>query len=153
MSALDLVCYVGSGGCGLAMLAFIVQCLVESVEHKLWPRGLRWFPGLWLDTAESLYRTVLKVFWPEKLPLYRGRALLRLESYDQQWRLWAGTSDGGVPEWAPWPGATDGRWEPRAALREPCPCGYGTECAIWCGSGHEDGGCPVHNPEPSGVEP
>lgn len=34
-----------------------------------------------------------------------------------------------------------------------CPCGYRTECAVHCGSGHTDGGCPEHNAEPTAVYP
>lgn len=140
MSALDIVCFTGSGLIGAGVLAFIVQTLLEGSEHKLWPRGLRWFPDLWLDTGERLHRALLRLFWPEKRALYRGRRALRLESYDQQWRLWEGVSEGGIPRWAPWTGSTDGRWEPREKARELCPCGYGDECAVWCGDGHADGG-------------
>lgn len=26
-----------------------------------------------------------------------------------------------------------------------CPCGYITECPVWCGPGHETGDCPPHD--------
>lgn len=152
MSVVDLICLMVAGLIGTGLLAFLVQGAVEETEDKLWPRGLRWFPGLWLDTGERLHRVVLRLFWPEKRALYRGRRMLRLEGYDQQWRTWEGVSEGGIPRWIPWTRGTDGRWEPREKARELCPCGYGDECAVWCGSGHVNDGCPEHNPEPTGVD-
>jgi hypothetical protein len=130
-----------------AGLVFVTHMLVDTRRDALWPRGLRWFPRAWLRTAEGLHRGVLRVFWPERLAAHKPDRLLRLEAMDRDWRLWAKSSDGGVPEWKPWPSG-GGRWTPRTALRALCPCGYGDECAVWCGSGHADGSCPEHSPEP-----
>lgn len=138
VSGVHTVLVLLAGPVMLGLLGFWAHVHVEALEHKMWPRGLRWFPDAWFGLTGSLYRGVLRVFWPEKRALYKSRAVLRLESYDQQWRLWAGTSEGGVPQWQAGPGALYGRWAPRP--RPCCPCGYGTECAIWCGSGHADGG-------------
>lgn len=146
MSAWNLACFGTAGVLLSGMLIWILTCFIEQLEDKLWPRGLRWFPGLWLDCGEALHRTMLRIFWPEKLPAYKGRALLRLENYDAQWRTWIGVSDGGVPEWMPWPGhRTGGRWGPRRVLRDRCPCGYFDECSVHCGAGHADGRCPAHD--------
>lgn len=146
MSAVDIACYAGAGLLLSGMFVWTLTVFIEHLEDKLWPRGLRWFPGLWLDCGEALHRAVLRVFWPEKLPAFKGRAVLRLENYDAQWRTWVGISDSNLPEWRPWNGhRTDGRWEPRQVLRSPCPCGYFDECAVHCGTGHADGRCPVHD--------
>jgi hypothetical protein len=41
---------------------------------------------------------------------------------------------GGEPVWHEMHG-----W---VALVDICPCGYVTECGVWCGPGHENGRCP-----------
>lgn len=145
---------MGTGVVGAIVLGVVVLLItvnVQALEHKLWPRGLRWFPGAWLGLFEALHRGALRVFWPEKLAGFKTRALLRLEEYDAQWRCWAGVSADGPPVWKPWnAGRPDvGRWTPRE--RDLCPCGYGSECGLWCGLGHADGRCPAHNPEPAVV--
>lgn len=147
MTGADIALISVLGPLGLGLLALIVHVFVEGVEDRLWPRGLRWFPSAWLGASEGLYKTVLRLFWPEKRWAFKGRTLLRLENYDSQWRTWAGTSDLGVPEWRPYPGRNDGRWTPRAKSRPVCPCGYADECAVHCGSGHANGSCPEHEGE------
>lgn len=124
----------------------IMHWIIEDTADKLWPRGLRWFPGLWLDTEERLHRFVLRIFWPEKRVAFKGRRLLRLEAWDAEWRTWNDCSgSAGIPVWKPWreEHPDDGRWTPREQPRL-CPCGYGDECAIWCGPSHINGGCPEH---------
>lgn len=152
MSILDILCYSGAVTIGGGVVIFCVTALVDEAENRLWPRGLRWFPGLWLDTGEVLHRLVLRIFWPEKRYAFKGRRVLRLEGWDSEWRTWCGTSAGGIPEWVPWQHQTGGHWSPRPDPRQLCPCGYGTECAIWCGPGHTGGGCPEHNPELTAVD-
>lgn len=143
-----LVLWLGVGPVVLALLGLLVQANVEALEHKLWPRGLRWFPGAWLGLTEALHRGALRVFWPEKRAVYKSRAVLRLENLDSQWRTWTGTSEGGIPEWRAQPGTVYGRWAPRA--RSLCLCGYGDECGIWCGGGHANGRCPEHETKEEG---
>lgn len=114
MSADAIVALSVCAPIGLGVLALIIHVFTEGAEDKLWPRGLRWFPGLWLDNGERLHRLMLKIFWPEKLPAFKGRRLLHLEAYDQEWRTWSGIGAGGIPEWQPWPGRLEGgRWAPR----------------------------------------
>lgn len=146
MSAVDLACYSGAGLIGFAVAAFIITALVDETEDRLWPRGLRWFPGLWLDAGEALHRLVLRIFWPEKRYAFKGRKVLRLEGWDSEWRTWCGTSAGGVPEWTPGPHRTGGHWSPRVEPRYTCPCGYADECGMHCGDGHVNGQCAVHHP-------
>lgn len=147
MSTDDIIALSASGAAGLGILMVLFD---GDMERALWPRGLRWFPVLWLALGERLHRLALAVFWPEKLPAFKGHRLLRLESYDQQWRLWndcAGAD--GPPVWEPWNAARpdDGRWVPRERSKPLCPCGYdsGSECVAWCGSGHATGACPEHD--------
>lgn len=120
----------------LGAMALMIHWIVEDAEDKLWPRGLRWFPGWWLDTAEGLHRSVLRIFWPEKRAALKSRRLLRLEAWDAEWRTWNDCPGSvGIPVWKPWNEAhpDSGRWVPRERLRL-CPCG----------SGHINGGCPEH---------
>jgi hypothetical protein len=115
VSAEDIVAMSICIPLALGILGLFVHVLVDETQDKLWPRGLRWFPGLWLDLGEALHRLVLRIFWPEKLRTFKGRKILRLESYDSQWRTWYGMKErtGEPPRWAPYPGLTDqGRWEP-----------------------------------------
>lgn len=136
----------------LAVVSYVLHLVVEGAADSLWPRGLRWFPGLWIRFVDRFHLGLLRVFYPEKALRFKSYALLRLESLDNQWRCWAGNSEGGIPEWTPDPCRPDlGRWSPRQGPK--CPCGYGDECVIWCGSSHTGGGCPSHNPEPSAVGP
>lgn len=118
MTGAGIACLSTAGVIVMVIGAFLTQLVVGSTEHKLWPRGLRWFPGWWLDRMESLHRLFLRMFWPEKLAVHKGRKVIRLESYDTQWKLWAGISDGNIPEWVTW-GNGDGRWEPRPSVPEP----------------------------------
>lgn len=115
MSGEDIAVLCTVGPAGLGVLGLIIHVLMEGTEDKLWPRGLRWLPGLWLDTGEWLHRLMLRIFWPERLPLFKGRKILQLESYKQQWECWAGLTAhiGEPPRWEPYPGKEGhGRWEP-----------------------------------------
>lgn len=140
MSGDDIAALCVAGPIGLGVVALIVHVFVEGARHRLWPRGLRWFPGAWLGTAHALHWGMLRVFWPENLPRYRSLKTLELESLDTQWRLWQGISDRGVPQWKPGTGR-DGRWEPRPVPEETCSCGRG----------HENGSCPEDRPAGPGV--
>lgn len=142
-----VACVMGPVLTGLAV--FLVHLLVDGTEDKLWPRGLRWFPGLWLDTGEALHRTALRIFWPERRYAFKGRKVLRLEALDRDWRCWAGSSEGGIPAWDPDAFRGRGAWRPRVRPPQLCPCGYADECVIWCGSSRLNGVCPTHSPEPT----
>lgn len=145
--------------CGMILLVMI-HMWTEDARHALWPRGLRWFPRTYLGAGERLHRRTVKIFWPERT--VKTHRLIELEIANDLWNAWAGTD---VPVWHPSPDGQWGRWEPRRAenvhvpdytlpehlLAKPCPCGYRRECAVHCGSGHADGGCPAHNPEPTAV--
>lgn len=116
MSGGDIAAACTLGPAFLVILGFFLQCAVEAGEHKLWPRGLRWFPVWWINRSEQLHRLGLRIFWPEKLPAYKGHRLLRLEDYDQQWRTWNGCAGiTGPPVWKPWneKSSDHGRWVPR----------------------------------------
>jgi hypothetical protein len=140
-TAAEIVFLGSAGAFGWALLWFMAYSFAEQTVDKLWPRGLRWFPGAVLNGTDLVHGLMLRIFWPEKAASFRPVRVLRLESLDMQWRMWTGVSDGGVPVWRERPGC----WEPRTAPVRPCPCGYGTECAVWCGDGHTTGLCPVHD--------
>jgi hypothetical protein len=135
------VCLSGAAVFGWALVWLMVHSFVEQTADKLWPRGLRWFPGAVLDGTDRAHGLMLRIFWPEKAVTFRPLKVLKLETLDTQWRLWAGVSDGGVPVWRERPGC----WEPRETPVRACPCGYGHECAIWCGDGHTTGLCIAHD--------
>ena len=142
--------------CAFAVLA-VIYMWTEDARHALWPRGLRWFPRVYLGVGESLHRRTVKIFWPERT--VKTHRLIELEVANDCWNMWAGT---GVPVWEPTPDGRWGAWRPRRAesvtvpdytlperlLAKPCPCGYRSECAVHCGSGHTDGSCPAHRPGP-----
>lgn len=141
ISVLCLVILMTMGVGGL-----ITHWIIEDTADKLWPRGLRWLPGWWLEAADGLHRLTLRIFWPEKRAAFKSRRLLRLEAWDSEWRTWNGCPGSvGIPVWKPWNEAhpDDGRWTPREQPRL-CPCGYDDECALWCGPSHINGGCPEH---------
>ena len=145
MTAANIVLFSICGPLVLGMCAWVGHAMVESTEDKLWPRGLRWFPGAVLDAGEALNKLMLRIFWPERRYAFKGREVLRLEALDRDWRTWAGSSEGGVPVWDSGMFRGRGAWRPRTALRNLCPCGYADECSIHCGSGHVNGACPVHD--------
>lgn len=131
------------------VVLFVIDVVTEDArECALWPRGLRWFPGVWDGMKDAAHRAVLRIFWPEKAHRFKPYRLLVLEALDRDWRTWARTSDGGIPEWMPMQGRTGGRWAPRCAPKSLCPCGYGEECAVWCGAGHSNGSCDLHPSKP-----
>jgi hypothetical protein len=137
-----ILCLALAAMIGLGALGLVVHGIVETARNSLWPRGLRWFPGAWLGASARLHRLVLRAFWPEKVSSFKSLALLDLESLDQQWRTWNGcTGSDGVPLWVPEPGRTTGHWVPRQKPKPLCPCGYGDECGVHCGSGHTTGAC------------
>jgi len=41
---------------------------------------------------------------------------------------------------------------PTPAQVPTCPCGYITECSIWCGEGHMNGQCPPFPADSKGLE-
>lgn len=133
----------------LAVVLFMIDVMTEGLRaDALWPRGLRWFPGVWDGMKDAVHRSVLRVFWPERAHRFKPYRMLVLEALDRDWRTWARTSDGGIPEWMPGHGRTGGRWAPRRDPKSLCPCGYGAECAVWCGAGHSDGSCDLHRSKP-----
>lgn len=147
MTADDIVTISLTAPVILGIAGFLVHALVDETEDKLWPRGLRWFPGAALDLGEALHKAMLRIFWPERRHAFRGRELLRLEALDRDWRTWARSSDGGIPRWDPDLFRGRGSWRPRGPSRLTCPCGYADECAVHCGSGHANGMCPgAHGP-------
>ncbi len=132
----------------------MIDLIVDGSEHALWPRGLRWLPLVWNAVKERLHRAALRVLWPERLAAFKSDRVLRLEELDRSWRLWADVGvkagHGEPPRWVPARNGREefGRWEPYSETKHApavCPCGYGEECAVWCGLGHGRGDCPAHS--------
>ncbi len=95
----------------LGVVLLLIHINVEHALDALWPRGLRWFPGAWMGAAEGAHRLMLRIFWPERLPDFKSLEVLRLESHDQTWRLWAQVGAPEPPRWEERPGRP-GHWEP-----------------------------------------
>lgn len=127
---------------GLALTGMILHVWVDDTQNVLWPRGLRWFPSAWERLEDRLDR-IRWALWPEDRELFPvPRRTRHLEELDERFRYHARLH--GV--WPEWTGRDDlhGYWRGSYG-REigTCPCGYVSECGIWCGDGHETGACPA----------
>jgi hypothetical protein len=132
-------------GLVLTILCAMIYTPVEQNQHLLWPRGLRWFTPVFLGLGYALHRTLVRIFWPERTWELKSPAVRRLERVDAEWRQASLSSVGYVPQWHAWPSGRGGAWKVRRAERAACPCGFYSECAVWCGAGHTDGRCAEHD--------
>lgn len=103
----------------------VVQWMINSVCAMV--AGLMWALG---RISGSMARTLLR---PGRRRVRTvGSSIRLLEIEADKWttiRL-----SGGDPVWHEIHGWVD--------AADVCPCGYVTECAVWCGPGHENGRCP-----------
>lgn len=124
MSIMDAVCFGGAAGCLLVVLVGFTDLFVDLWHGFL--NGIAWITE----------RTVGRRSWRAEIEAEGlARRIEELERWSKQWE--------------------DLRMSGRTAMwnetfgwindADVCPCGYVTECAVWCGTGHETGLC-THDP-------
>lgn len=119
MNMLDVLCFGGAAGAMVFALLMIAQSVFED--------GWLVVPNAVARIAE---RTIGRRRWKAELEAEGlKRRISQLETWSSQWEVLR--AQGAEITWHDSFG-----WIAAAAV---CPCGYLTECAIWCGDGHRKG--------------
>lgn len=98
----------------VGIIDVMVKEMTEAARGKLWPRGLRWFPGVYLGLCRAVHHGCVRLLWPERRWELASARTEQLERWDREWARTLSWSPGEVPEWRPWPDGRGGSWQLRS---------------------------------------